>query len=39
MLRKLTSDWGAGQRMPLAQTPWTTEETDCFRSYLHEISN
>ncbi|MDH3656111.1 MAG: hypothetical protein OEN21_17755 [Myxococcales bacterium] len=39
MLRKLTSDWGAGQRMPLAGTPWSTEETDCFRSYLHEISN
>jgi hypothetical protein len=39
MLRKLTTDWGNGQRMPLAPPHWSTEETDCFRSYLHELSN
>jgi hypothetical protein len=37
MLRKLTDQWGAGQRMPLASTPWTRDETDCFRSYLNEL--
>lgn len=37
MLRKLTNDWGSGQQMPLAGTPWNRDETDCFRSYLHEV--
>jgi hypothetical protein len=39
MLRKLTTDWGNGQRMPLLPPHWSTEETGCFRSYLHEMSN
>jgi hypothetical protein len=37
VLRKLTEQWGAGQRMPLAGTPWNRDETDCFRSYLNEL--
>ena len=39
MLTKVTDDWGAGQRMPLAGTPWSGAEIDCFRSYLNEIGN
>ena len=37
MLRKLTTDWGNGQRMPLVPPHWSMGETDCFRSYLHEM--
>jgi hypothetical protein len=39
MLRKLTFDWGNGQRMPLAAPHWSSNEMDCFRTYLHEMSN
>lgn len=37
ILRKLTTDWGNGQRMPLVPPHWSMGETDCFLSYLHEM--
>ena len=39
MLTKVTDDWGLGQRMPLTPPYWSSTETDCFRSYLHDMSN
>ena len=39
MLTKLTAQPTGGSRMPLTPPYWSSEETDCFRSYLHEMSN
>lgn len=39
MLTKLTSQPGSGLRMPISAPAWSTDELDCFRSYLHEMSN
>ena len=39
MLTKLTDQPGGGQRQPLALPFWSTAEIDCFRSYLHEMTD
>jgi len=39
MLTKLTDQPAGGSRMPLTPPQWSTDEIDCFRSYLHEMSN
>jgi hypothetical protein len=39
MLTKVTSDPAGGSRMPLTPPHWSTEQIDCFRAYLHEMSN
>jgi hypothetical protein len=37
MLTKLTDQPAGGLRMPSNGTYWSTDEIDCFRSYLHEL--
>jgi hypothetical protein len=38
MLTKLTDEPALGARMPWPNGPyWSTDEIDCFRSYLHEL--
>jgi hypothetical protein len=39
LLTELTAEPVGGLRMPLASPPWSNAEVDCFRSYLHEMSN
>ena len=39
MLTKLTSQPAGGSRMPLTPPLWSNDEIDCFRSYLHDMSN
>jgi hypothetical protein len=45
MLTKVTDQWnsnpkpGPGGRMPLTPPYWSATEIDCFRSYLHDMSN
>ncbi len=39
MLTKLTEQPAGGSRMPLTPPHWSGAEIDCFRSYLHEMSN
>lgn len=39
MLTKLTNQPAGGSRMPLTPPYWGADEIDCFRSYLHEMSN
>ncbi len=39
ILTKLTSDPGSGERMPILAPAWSNDELDCFRSYLHDMSN
>lgn len=39
ILTKLTSQPGSGLQMPIGAPAWSTDELDCFRSYLHEMSN
>ncbi len=39
MLTKLTSKPPIGLRMPSTPPYWSTDEIDCFRSYLHDMSN
>ena len=39
MLTKVTTDPAGRQRMPLTPPHWSTDEIDCFRSYLHEMTN
>ena len=37
MLTKVTDQPAGGQRMPLAASPWTDAEIECFRAYLYEL--
>jgi hypothetical protein len=37
MLTKLTDEPAGGLRMPATGVYWSTDEIDCFRSYLHEF--
>jgi hypothetical protein len=37
MLTKLTDEPAGGLRMPSTGVYWSTDEIDCFRSYLHEL--
>jgi hypothetical protein len=39
MLTKLTNQPAGGSRMPLTPPHWSADEADCFRSYLHDMSN
>ena len=39
LLTKLTEQPAGGNRMPLSGPFWSADEIDCFRSYLHEVSN
>ena len=39
MLTKVTDQPAGGSRMPLTPPHWSNNEIDCFRSYLHEMSN
>lgn len=39
MLTKLTDRPAGGSRMPYGLPHWSASEIDCFRSYLHEMSN
>ncbi len=39
MLTKVTAQPAGGSRMPLTPPLWSDAETDCFRSYLHDMSN
>ena len=37
MLTKLTDQPGGGSRQPLTPPYWSSDEIDCFRSYLHDL--
>ena len=39
LLSEVTPLPSAGVRMPVTGSFWSSAETDCFRSYLHELSN
>jgi hypothetical protein len=39
MLTKVTSQPGSGLQMPIGAPAWSTDELDCFRNYLHDMSN
>ena len=39
MLTKVTDQPAGGSRMPLTPPHWSNNEIDCFRLYLHEMSN
>jgi len=39
MLTKVTDRPAGGSRMPLTPPHWSSDEIDCFRAYLHEMSN
>ena len=39
MLTKVTEQPAGGSRMPLTPPYWSSAEIDCFRSYLHDMSN
>lgn len=39
MLTKVTDQPAGGSRMPLTPPHWSAAELDCFRSYLHDMSN
>lgn len=39
MLTKVTDQPAGGSRMPLTEQYWEPEEVDCFRSYLHDMTN
>ncbi len=39
MLTKVTDDPAGGSRMPLTPPHWSSDEIDCFRAYLNEMSN
>jgi len=39
MLTKVTNQPAGGSRMPLTPPHWSSDEIDCFRSYLHDMSN
>jgi hypothetical protein len=39
MLTKVTNQPAGGSWMPLTPPYWTSAEVDCFRSYLHDMSN
>jgi hypothetical protein len=39
ILTKVTEQPAGGSRMPLTPPYWSRAEVDCFRSYLHEMSN
>jgi len=39
ILTKVTNQPAGGSRMPLTPPHWSTDEIDCFRSYLHDMSN
>jgi hypothetical protein len=39
MLTKVTAEPASGLQMPIGGPYWSADEIDCFRSYLHEISN
>ena len=39
MVTKVTNQPAGGSRMPLTPPHWSTDEIDCFRSYLHDMSN
>lgn len=39
MLTKVTTDPAGGSRMPLTPPHWSADQIDCFRSYLHEMTN
>ena len=39
ILTKVTEQPAGGSRMPLTPPYWSSAEVDCFRSYLHEMSN
>ncbi len=39
MLTKVTDQPAGGSRMPLTPPHWSPEDIECFRSYLHEMSN
>jgi len=39
MLTKVTDQPAGGSRMPLTPPHWSSAEADCFRSYLHDMSN
>ena len=39
MLTKVTDEPASGLQMPVGGPFWSADEIDCFRSYLHELSN
>lgn len=39
MLTKVTDEPASGLQMPVGGPFWNADEIDCFRSYLHEMSN
>lgn len=39
MLTKVTDQPAGGSRMPLTPPHWSSGEIDCFRSYLHDMTN
>ena len=39
MLTKVTDQPAGGSRMPLTPPHWDSDEIDCFRSYLHDMTN
>ena len=39
MLTKVTDQPAGGSRMPLTPPHWSSDEIDCVRSYLHDMSN
>ena len=39
VLTKITDQWAGGSRMPLTPPYWSSDEIDCFRSYLNDMSN
>ena len=39
MLTKVTDEPAGGSRMPLTPPHWSPEDIECFRSYLHQMSN
>ena len=39
MLTKVTDEPASGLQMPVGGPFWSADEIDCFRAYLHEMSN